>query len=298
MELSNGHHMIDKCEYDPERLDRVAWLNTAEEWHLKATGTGHPFHIHVNPFEQLIRDNSGTVVDHIWRDTLFVERQTTAAIRMRFKDHVGKTVLHCHILDHEDQGMMENFEILPANAPLGDRKVRVLCNDQFVTECGQPAALLKGTPMPQFALPGTDGKNHSSSELPQQPVVLVFFRGVGCLHCAVQLQKLAAIEPEFRRRQISVVAISSDYEPVLTEAYNNFTVEKPFPYTLLADGKLDAFKSFRCWNGGVLHGIFVVDNARRIVSARTGSEPYMDFQTILKECDEIAHPRGGIATGN
>jgi FtsP/CotA-like multicopper oxidase with cupredoxin domain/peroxiredoxin len=288
LQLENGKHLVDKCEYDPARIDRVAWLDTAEEWRVKGTGGGHPFHIHVNPFEQRVTDASGNVVDRIWRDTLFVRGAVPSTIRMRFKDHAGKTVLHCHILDHEDQGMMENFLILPANKPLGDVKVRVLCNDQFVTQCVPPTAMLKGAPMPQFALPGTDGKLHDSNDLPRQPLVVVFFRGVGCLHCAVQLQKLAALEPEFRKRNVTLIAVSSDEEPALTEAYNNFSTDNPFPFLLLANGDLTAFKAFGCWNGGVLHGIFVVDSARRVNSARTGSEPFMDFAAILKECDEVA----------
>jgi FtsP/CotA-like multicopper oxidase with cupredoxin domain len=71
----------------------------------------HPFHIHVNPFQQI--KVGGTDLEHpIWRDTVIVEKDQPVTIRMRPLKFVGDSVIHCHILDHEDRGMMMKFRIV------------------------------------------------------------------------------------------------------------------------------------------------------------------------------------------
>ena len=47
-----------------------------------------------------------------WKDTLFVTTTEPIVIRTRYEDFDGAFVLHCHILDHEDQGMMQGVEIV------------------------------------------------------------------------------------------------------------------------------------------------------------------------------------------
>ncbi len=119
--------------YLPSRLDRRLELGTAQEWVL--TGFGHPFHIHVNPFEVVeILDRSGNDVSApagpgdansqyrglkgAWKDTLWVEGQHTIRVRTRYERYIGEFVLHCHILEHEDKGMMQNVAIvLPGGSP-------------------------------------------------------------------------------------------------------------------------------------------------------------------------------------
>jgi FtsP/CotA-like multicopper oxidase with cupredoxin domain len=114
--------------YDPGRLDRKLTLGTAEEWTLTSDFASHPFHIHVNPFEIVAildpnkRDVSGPEVLEgadpqyrglrgVWKDTLWVEQGYTLKVRTRYERYIGEFVLHCHILDHEDQGMMQNVAI-------------------------------------------------------------------------------------------------------------------------------------------------------------------------------------------
>lgn len=48
----------------------------------------------------------------IWKDTLFVHSDDPVRLRTRYEDFTGKFVLHCHILDHEDQGMMQEVEVV------------------------------------------------------------------------------------------------------------------------------------------------------------------------------------------
>jgi FtsP/CotA-like multicopper oxidase with cupredoxin domain len=95
----------------------VAELGTAEEWELQVLGDhahgseGHPFHIHINSFE-VISVGGTTYPAGTIQDTLWVPADTTAVIRTRFREWTGKSVFHCHILPHEDTGMMQNFLVV------------------------------------------------------------------------------------------------------------------------------------------------------------------------------------------
>ena len=133
--------------YDPNRIDRKLKLGGVDEWTLQSGFVSHPFHIHVNPF-QIVSimdpsgkdvslpgavDNAGGQIDPqypglkgVWKDTLWVKdlinnpadfpsklatSMYTLKVRTRYQRYIGEFVLHCHILDHEDQGMMQNVEI-------------------------------------------------------------------------------------------------------------------------------------------------------------------------------------------
>lgn len=74
-----------------------------------------PFHIHVNHFQikgdSIDPDKDDLPSNWRWWDTIAVNK-TPVTIRHRFSDDNGKFVLHCHILIHEDQGMMRNVTII------------------------------------------------------------------------------------------------------------------------------------------------------------------------------------------
>ena len=117
--IVGGDYLINNAIYSELEVPTVVNLNDAEEWHLKvgmshAGGTeGHPFHIHVNAFE-VISVNGKPVPPGTIQDTVWVGADQTVVIRMRFKQWVGKSVYHCHIIPHEDVGMMQNFLIVDA----------------------------------------------------------------------------------------------------------------------------------------------------------------------------------------
>ncbi len=105
--------------YQPERIDTQVQLNTVEDWELINTGMmDHPFHVHTNAFQVLSRDGKPEPY-HAWKDVVLVRPGETVLIRMPLRDFAGKTVYHCHILDHEDLGMMGNLEIIAGNREQG-----------------------------------------------------------------------------------------------------------------------------------------------------------------------------------
>jgi L-ascorbate oxidase len=123
--------------FDPNRIDRVLMLGGVDEWTLRSDFVSHPFHIHVNPFQVVkildpngkdvsgpdaVDDYGGTVdpqyrgLKGVWKDTLWTKNAMTPSadkgkytlvVRTRYQRYIGDYVLHCHILDHEDQGMMQ-----------------------------------------------------------------------------------------------------------------------------------------------------------------------------------------------
>lgn len=124
--IANSQFTVDDKPYDPTS-SRTLVLGNVDEWTLTSKVGGHPFHIHVNPFQVVkILDPTGKDVSEsgeandsqyaqlkgTWKDTLFVKQGYKVVVRTRYQRYIGDYVLHCHILDHEDQGMMQNVRVL------------------------------------------------------------------------------------------------------------------------------------------------------------------------------------------
>lgn len=94
-----------------DRVDTQVQLNQVEEWRIiNQASMDHPFHLHTNRF-QVIERNGTPEPLRAWKDTVNIAAYETVTLRVRFEDFVGRTVYHCHILDHEDQGMMGIIEM-------------------------------------------------------------------------------------------------------------------------------------------------------------------------------------------
>lgn len=97
---------IDGREFDAARVDAEAAPGALEEWTLVNTSTmDHPFHLHTWPM-QLIEVGGMPVAGVDWRDVVPVPAGSSTVVRIPFERLTGRTVYHCHILDHEDNGMM------------------------------------------------------------------------------------------------------------------------------------------------------------------------------------------------
>jgi FtsP/CotA-like multicopper oxidase with cupredoxin domain len=134
---------VNGQSYDPSVVNITRQVNTTDDWVLTANGEPHIFHIHVNPFEIVdvtVPDKNGNQISiydangnctalasgdsqelanqycgmqHVFKDTVFVENGFQVHIRTTYLRYIGEYVLHCHILDHEDGGMMLNVSIVP-----------------------------------------------------------------------------------------------------------------------------------------------------------------------------------------
>jgi suppressor of ftsI len=96
--------------FDPNRVDFRVKIGTVEEWVLKNISTeDHPFHIHTNDF-QVMAIGGKPVPFHGYQDIVKIPRHSSVTIRLKARTFPGKAVLHCHILFHEDHGMMAVVE--------------------------------------------------------------------------------------------------------------------------------------------------------------------------------------------
>ena len=85
---------------------------------VSSKGNDHPFHIHINPIWVMridVPDENGelhnVLPEPMWMDTVAIPRSGGRVVfRTRFDDFVGKWVNHCHVLMHEDNGMMQEVE--------------------------------------------------------------------------------------------------------------------------------------------------------------------------------------------
>jgi len=97
---------INGRAFDPSRVDETVQFGSVEEWLLTNTSTlDHPLHLHVWPM-QIVEQGGQAVEPTIWQDVVNIPARSTTRVRIAFDDFGGKTVYHCHILDHEDAGMM------------------------------------------------------------------------------------------------------------------------------------------------------------------------------------------------
>jgi FtsP/CotA-like multicopper oxidase with cupredoxin domain len=91
-------------------------VNTQNPMGMEAA---HPIHLHGRQFRVLGRSGGAPanalrpgLVDSGWTDTVLVLPGETVRVQVTFSEHPGLFLYHCHILEHEDMGMMRNFKIL------------------------------------------------------------------------------------------------------------------------------------------------------------------------------------------
>ena len=100
-------------EFDPGRIDQRVKLGAVEEWTIVNTHEhdDHVFHIHTNPF-QVVSVNGKALAVPEWRDSVIVPRKGGDAVfRSRFLDYTGIYMIHCHMMNHEEMGMMQTVEV-------------------------------------------------------------------------------------------------------------------------------------------------------------------------------------------
>lgn len=112
---TGGMHKINGKVYSASRIDETIILGATETWEFdNSTGDEpHPMHIHGVQFQVVARTggrNSILPQEKAWKDTVLVAPKEKVQVIMKFEQK-GKFVFHCHNLEHEDDGMMLNFEV-------------------------------------------------------------------------------------------------------------------------------------------------------------------------------------------
>jgi FtsP/CotA-like multicopper oxidase with cupredoxin domain len=105
--------MVNNRHFDFARVDFTSKVGATEIWKVEnLVHMDHPFHLHGFQF-QVIERNGTPEPFPSWKDVVNVRRRETVRIVVRFDDFPGKWMFHCHILNHEDQGMMGILEVKP-----------------------------------------------------------------------------------------------------------------------------------------------------------------------------------------
>ena len=113
-----GAMLTQYRSYPVSRGDGQARFWRGTEFRIVTHVADHPFHIHVNPMWVLrieVPDEQGRLHNLLdeprWMDTVSIPRNGGRVVfRTRFADFTGRWIHHCHILMHEDMGMMQEVE--------------------------------------------------------------------------------------------------------------------------------------------------------------------------------------------
>lgn len=108
---------INNKTMDHNRIDEIVKKGDVEIWKIyNDSPIYHPFHIHGIQF--LVLDRNGktpAAYEQGWKDTIMVNHAETVRILVQFKNYTDPTqpyMYHCHILEHEDMGMMGQFVVV------------------------------------------------------------------------------------------------------------------------------------------------------------------------------------------
>ena len=98
----------------PTRVDHRARLGTVERWRFRNTSdVTHYVHIHAEQWRTLLRDGKAPPPwERGLEDTWRLEPGEEVEVAARFTDYTGAFMIHCHMLDHEDHGMMARFDVV------------------------------------------------------------------------------------------------------------------------------------------------------------------------------------------
>ena len=111
--MMGGGFAINRRPYYIARIDFAVAQGTVERWHIRSTMVAHPFHVHGVRFRVLSENGAPPRPENTgWKDTLLVPGE--AEIIARFDQPARQEtpyMFHCHILEHEDAGMMGQFTV-------------------------------------------------------------------------------------------------------------------------------------------------------------------------------------------
>ena len=122
MSMAGGMHSmnfyINDKQFDMKRIDFNSKVGEVEEWVVDNTSDmDHPVHIHGGQFQLQRREwidaSRGEPTQYAvsWKDTVNLRSGERAVFKM-IQQHKGVRMLHCHILEHEDAGMMANVSVV------------------------------------------------------------------------------------------------------------------------------------------------------------------------------------------
>ncbi len=141
-----GQNQINGLAFDPNRVDHAILKGTTEEWRLTndicVNNWTHPVHIHFEEGRILERTTRAVVggipgpitpvtlnpdeaTNNVRRDVYRLPGQSSVTIRLQFRDFVGRYLIHCHNMGHEDDFMMVRWDIVDTISELRRKRQQI-----------------------------------------------------------------------------------------------------------------------------------------------------------------------------
>jgi peroxiredoxin len=140
---------------------------------------------------------------------------------------------------------------------------------------------------PALEVKDSAGKRVTLADYKGKNVILVFYLGAECPHCARQLHSIAEKKDEWERLNTVVLAVSSASPESNSKALKEFGA---LPIRLLSDdhfANAHRFQSYDDFEEMELHSTILIDKQSRVYWARTGGEPFGDMAFLIKQLDRM-----------
>jgi L-ascorbate oxidase len=278
----------------------------------------HPLHIHVNPFHLRADPDRGALglpTGEYWSDTLLIQAQTSVNVTMPFHRWTGEFVSHCHILDHEDAGMMNLIRVRP----------EVFSWPEFPVN---PVMEMPNIPNSTLKSLKTDWPNVGEAVpagVPKRVSLFVFMPsdsdGKACPHCTAAVQFISRLRKHLNPPEsLRIVAISAAKAGASAKQQAEALGLLPGLDVLCFDPDLQAFETIALIDGtpvlkngelrfpnaflpgsrkpkqdsDVMHGLFITEENGMVVSARRAFSAFDDTHQIMREVQLAGKGRQSI----
>lgn len=166
-----GPFTINGQRFDMDRIDFEAAPDDWELWEIfNHTGLSHPFHLHNAQFRLI--DRRGQLparVDRGRKDVVNIESDETVKFMVRFERYTDDSIpymYHCHMLTHEDEGMMGQFKVVDATVDTTGLRAMQQTRDAAMpnpVEAGETMRLRSGGTVARLDLIDLSGRRIASS---------------------------------------------------------------------------------------------------------------------------------------
>jgi uncharacterized cupredoxin-like copper-binding protein len=111
---SGTYWTVNGKPFDPKRVDLTVPLGSTQAWLLKNDSSiTHYIHLHEEQWHTIRRDGKAPPKwERGLEDTWRLDPGESVEVAARFTDYTGVFMIHCHMLDHEDHGMMAQFAVV------------------------------------------------------------------------------------------------------------------------------------------------------------------------------------------
>jgi peroxiredoxin/tetratricopeptide (TPR) repeat protein len=149
-------------------------------------------------------------------------------------------------------------------------------------------------PAERFAKADTAGVPWSLADQKGKNVLVIFFLGGKCAHCMQQLQLFGKDYEDFKKRNVVMVAVSTD-DLKATKALQNNKDGIKFPMPILPDPGFELFKLYQAFDdfeNQPLHGTFLIDTEGNVRFQRNSADPFLDVEFIKTEAERVRRLAG------